>query len=87
MVRAGFERDVDGGPARSIGGLGQRMDFGVRCTSTLMPAFADDLALLDDDAANAWIGCGGIQPPRRELQRVRHMDVIGCGVGVGTQGG
>ena len=87
MVRTGFKRDVGRGATCGIPRFRERMNFGVRRAGALMPAFTDDTAVLDDDAADARVGRSGEQTARRELQRVRHMDVIGCGVGVGTQGG
>ena len=58
VVAAGFERDVGGGTARPLAGGAQGMDFGMRLAGLFVPAFADDLAVTDQHAADARIGRG-----------------------------
>ena len=56
MVGARFEGDIGRRSPRLVAGFSQGMDFGVRFAGEPMPAFADDLAVPDDDAAYTWIG-------------------------------
>ena len=60
MMTAGLKRHVSGRPVRTSSGGAQGMHFGVLLAGTQMPAFADDQAVVDDDATDAWIGGGGI---------------------------
>ena len=52
--------------------------FRVGLAGALMPAYADDAAMTDDDRADARIGCGGVESFFRKTQRLRHEGVI-CG--------
>ena len=54
----------------------QGMDFGMRFARPLMPALTDELAVLDDDAADARIRRGRIEATFGETQRMRHELVI-----------
>ena len=62
MVATGFERHVDCRAPCALTGGAQRVDLGVCFARFLMPTFADNLAVFDDDAADARIRGGGIQP-------------------------
>jgi hypothetical protein len=42
------------------------MDFGVRPAGTRVPAFAGYSTILDDDAANARVGHGGMEAVFRQ---------------------
>jgi len=79
VMRAGFERDVHRRTACRYTRGFQCVDFGVRGAGPLVPAFADDSAILDDDASDTRVGAGGEQTARGELQRASHMGVIGDG--------
>ncbi len=52
VVRAGLERDVDRRAAGSLAGSLECDDLGVRAALSLVPAFADDLTVGDDDRAD-----------------------------------
>src|SRR5690606_29118594 len=77
VMAAGFQGDVGGGAARPVAGLTQGMHLGMWLTGLGVPAFADDLAALHDDAADPWIGMGGIQPLARQLQGAGHELLVG----------
>ena len=51
-----------------LASLAQRMDFGVGLAGADVPAFADDLAIANDDATDARIGMGGIDAFARQLE-------------------
>jgi hypothetical protein len=42
----------------------------------LVPAFANDLVYMSNDAADAWIGLRRIKPSLGQPQRVRHVAMI-----------
>src|SRR5581483_11922162 len=56
--------------------VAQREHFGMRLAGPCMPAFADDSAVLHDDAAHTRIGRGGVQAAPRELERARHVGAV-----------
>ena len=64
VMAAGFEGDVGGGTAGALAGLTQRMDFGMWLAGAYVPAFADQLAIGDDDATDPRVRMGRIQPLR-----------------------
>ena len=47
--------------------------FRVRPARALVPAFADDAAVVNDDAAHARVGCRRVEPPGGKLERPRHV--------------
>jgi hypothetical protein len=55
------------------------MDFGMGLSGTGVPAFTDNGAIFDDDAANAWVGGCGVKPALCQTQRLRHVLVVGGG--------
>ena len=57
VMGAGLERDIGGGAARQLPGLGQRQGFGMGPPARLGPAAPDDPAALHDHAAD-----GGVRP-------------------------
>ena len=61
---------------RQLARLAQGMHLGVRFAGTHVPTFADDLAVMHDDAADPGIGVGGIQALPRELQGPCHITLI-----------
>ncbi|EXF42540.1 hypothetical protein BAY1663_05062 [Pseudomonas sp. BAY1663] len=77
VVAAGLEGDVGGGATRTFAGLAQRMDLGMRFAGAHVPAFADPLAIGDDDAADPRVGMRRIQALARQLQGAGHPGVIG----------
>jgi hypothetical protein len=77
LMTAGLKRHVDGRPARTFSGSAQSMHFGVLLAGAQMPAFADDLAIIDDDATDTRIGGRGLQTQLGQAQRPRHHFVIG----------
>ena len=80
-VAAGFQRHIRSGAARAVAGLAQRVHLSVRLTRTHMPAFADQLPVLDDHAADPGVRMGRIQALARQLQRARHPGVVEIGHG------
>ncbi|MNF76539.1 hypothetical protein D3C84_586550 [compost metagenome] len=84
-MAAGLQGHIGGGAPRLRAGLAQRMHLGVRLTGAHMPAFADDLTVAGDDAADPWIRVGGIQPLAGQLQGAGHAGMIearhGCFAG------
>ncbi len=73
---AGFERHISRSSAcpftRSLEGIYLGMGF----TRKLMPALANDLALINDDTAHAGIGIRGPEPPSRQFQCTGHMACV-----------
>ncbi len=71
VVRAGFERGVDGGAAGPVPGLAQGLDLGVRTAGRLGGALADDLAVAHHDRADPRVGrgppAGGLAPGERPV--------------------
>src|SRR3989304_5879547 len=61
-----------------------RATSGVGPTRRLVPAGADDRAILHDYAADAGIGRARIQAALGERERARHEFVIGVGAGHGS---
>ena len=55
MVTAGFECDISRCAARLAIGSTKRMNLGMCLTGSLVPAFADDPAILDDDTTDSRI--------------------------------
>ena len=76
MVRAGFERDVNGCAARVARGR-QRPDLGVVATRFLVPAFADDPAVPNEDATDHRVRRGRVTAARGEFERARHPGAVG----------
>ncbi len=76
MVAAGLERDVSGGRTCFLSGKVQGEHFGMLLPRTAMPAFADDPAILDDDAADTGVGSGGVESEFGKAQRPRHHFVV-----------
>jgi hypothetical protein len=76
MVTAGFEGDIRGRPARFLASGLQGVNFGMLRPGSHMPAFTDDLASVDDDTADARIGCRGVQAALGKAKRKRHESVI-----------
>jgi hypothetical protein len=74
MVTAGFEGDIDGGPARFLASGLQGMHFGMLTAGPHMPAFADDLSVVDDDTADARIGRRRVYRPRSARRSARAMN-------------
>jgi hypothetical protein len=76
-VIARLERDIGCGAAGFFAGGFQRDDFGMVAPIVLMEAFANDLAFVNDDAANGGIGAGEADAFARELERALHeADVV-----------
>ena len=80
MMAARLERDIGCRTSRRLPSCVECMHFGMRSARSLMPAFSDDGAALDKDAADAWIGRCRIQPPPRQTYRLRHEIVVGRAV-------
>src|SRR5690606_38240704 len=72
VVVAWFQRDVDGGTARAIARGGQGGHLGVRSTGAGVPAFADDLAVLDHHATDERVGRDAAAATLRQRQRQPH---------------
>src|SRR5690606_26052774 len=77
VMAAGLQGDVGGSAPRPFAGLAQGVDLGVRLAGALVPAFADDLAVAHDHAADTRIGMGGEQPQTRQPQRPGHEGLVG----------
>src|SRR4051812_39083894 len=77
LMATRFQRNVHGGTSRPLSGRRERIHFRMRTTEMLMPAFAHDLATLNDHAANHRIWLDRALPARGERQRMRHVaDVV-----------
>jgi hypothetical protein len=76
MVVARFEIDVERGAGCVGAGLFQRDHLGVRAAGALVPAFTDDLLVLRDDATDARVRRGGVQPLLRQLEGTPHHGVV-----------
>lgn len=75
-MATGFERHVGRCAFRISFNRRKRIDLGVRFTTLLMPAFADDVVATHDDTADARIRMRGETAAPRELHRARHETVI-----------
>src|SRR5262249_38004473 len=73
------EVDVEGRALGAAACLLQRQRFRVRQAGLLVPAGADDRAVLDDDAADAGIRGGRIQAAGGQLERPPHELAVGGG--------
>ena len=61
VVTAGLKRHISRRAARGVISGAKRMDLGVRLSGTMMPTFADDPAILDDDTAHPRIRCRRVE--------------------------
>ncbi len=77
VVTAGFQGNVKGRPARSVASGLQRVNFGMLPAGTYVPALADDLAILDDDTADARIGAGREETALGQAQGACHVLMVG----------
>src|SRR5262249_52275354 len=73
---ARLEGHIKRGAARAIAGLFQRDDFRMVSPVVLAEAFADDGAILDDDAADRRVRAGQADTFAREVQGVFHEALI-----------
>ena len=76
VMRTRLEGDIGCRPSSKFAGFAKRVDFGVRLTGRLVPAFADDLVVRGNDTTDHRVGMCGIAATRRELQRTRHVRTI-----------
>jgi hypothetical protein len=75
-VAAGLERHIDRRTGRLIARGFQRNRLGVRLARLLVPAFPDYLPAFDDEAPDAGIRRGRVQPSLSQLERPRHVTAI-----------
>ena len=78
VVRTRLEGDVSGGAPGGGPGGAQGVDFRVRLARSCVPAFADDVPVVHQHAADAWVGRGRGQAARGKLQRTRHRRMVSC---------
>ena len=71
-MAAWLQADEDGRPACVRAGGLQCENLGMRLAGLLMPAFPDDLPILDDDTADTGIGISSVEAPPRKLDRAGH---------------
>ena len=76
VMRARFERDVGRASPRLCTCRFKRIDFRVRLAGSAMPAFADNLAVLNQDTADPRIGMSRIQATSCQAQGLRHHSEI-----------
>ena len=72
MMRARLEGRVQYRGAGMLSGSTQRLGFGMRPSTWLGPAAADDATIFHDDPTNRRIGPGTALPPTPERQREGH---------------
>ena len=73
---ARFQVDVDRRPGCAGSRLPKGDHLGMRAAGLFMPAFAYDRFALHDDAADAWIGRGGVKAVAGKRERPRHHGVV-----------
>ncbi len=81
-MAARLQRDIGGGagrvqPARQR--VLHRLDLGMILPGRLGEPLADDLAILDEHAADARVGRGDEHAPRGEREGLLHGGVVGIG--------
>jgi hypothetical protein len=64
----------------SLAGSSERIHFSMRFACKLMPTLTDNLAILDNDTANARVGISGAQAALCQLQSARHVLTIASGM-------
>lgn len=72
VMTAGFQGHVQGRTPRVLGAGGQRVALRVGLTVTLVPALADDAAVLDDHSPHHGIGRRPATARCSQLQRQMH---------------
>lgn len=78
MMCTGLQRYESRRAARLVAGLPQRVDLGVCSACTLVPAFTNNLVVFNQHAADHRVRLCGVTASLGELQRTRHMRVVGC---------
>ena len=63
-------------PGRAVAGDAQGLDLGMRAAESLMPAFADDFAVANDDAADHRVRLDVSLATRRQFERAGHEQGI-----------
>ncbi len=79
-VRTRLERDVGGGAAGAVAGLGQSADLGVRSTGRFGGTDPDDLAVADERASHPRIGRTSTAGGLAGCERLLHRFVVAHGV-------
>ena len=77
LMRTRFERHIHRRAARLLASLLQGVHFGMRRTGALMPAFAYHFSIAHNDAADARIGAGAIEPLLCQTQCLGHEAMVG----------
>ncbi|MNV10770.1 hypothetical protein D3C71_1013100 [compost metagenome] len=72
MVAARLKRHISSGTASLIARRAQGVDFGMRFTGALMPAFADNLPIAHDHAADPRVGVRRVMTFARQFQGAGH---------------
>ena len=78
-MAAGFKRHVSCRTPRALASGTKRMNLGMCLTGSLVPAFADDPAILDDDTTDSRIWRRRKHAALSKAQRLRHELMIGSG--------
>ena len=78
MVRAGLHRHEERRAARTFAGRLECDHLGVRFALPFVPAFADDLAVTNDDGADDGIRVRRPAPALRELERTLEAHASSC---------
>jgi hypothetical protein len=76
LMAAGLQGHVECGAWRAHSHLGKRFDFGVRQASAAMKASRHDLATLNEDRANYWIGPREPAPALSQAQGFAHVAAV-----------
>src|SRR5262245_23010284 len=76
VVAAGFEGDVKSGPTSGVTGTAKGVDLGMGAAIALMPAFANELSLADDDGTDQRVRLDKPSAPFRQLQCSRHPAIV-----------
>ena len=82
-MAARLQRDIGGGAASSLTGIGKRLGFGMGTAAGLCPTPADDDTVLDDDTADSGIRPDIAEAAAPEGQCGLHETAVGHGVGHG----
>ncbi len=79
QMETGFQRHIGRRSTGLLHRLPQRLRFGMRAATLLRPATPDDMAVLDDQAADIGIGSRKPAPARRQRDGSGHETPVGGG--------
>ena len=71
-----FQGHIGGGAARPVAGRFQGDHLGVGLAGAFVPTLADDHAVIDQHAADPWVGIGAVQAAPGQRQGPCHVAII-----------